>query len=106
MSNRNHNDSQSLWDGYQRAEALYQAQKAEEREALLVREENFQRELLDKKLKQVENLSNSILHLAQSISEASRPTINIYLSQNTSPEEIENIVKKISDAMENKENNS
>lgn len=75
------------------------AEIAEERqyqESLITREENFQREQLNKKLESMNKLSDSIANLASSLVNQKRaPVINIFVDKDTAPE---NIIKLISEA--------
>ena len=91
-------------DKYNKSEAqIYKefedAEIAEERayqESLITREENFQRELLDKKLESMNKLSESIASLASSlVARKITPVINVFVDKETAPE---NVIKLIEQA--------
>ena len=72
------------------------AEERQYKESLIARDENFQRELLNKKLESMDKLSNSISNLASSIiQQRPTPIINIFIDKDTAPE---NVIKLISEA--------
>lgn len=65
-------------------------------ESLITREENFQRELLNKKLESMNKLSESIANLASSlVTRKATPVINVFVDKETTPE---NVIKLIEQA--------
>ena len=79
------------------------AELAEERsyqEALITREENFRRELLNKKLESMDRLSNSISNLASSlVQQKSAPIINIFIDKDTAPENITKVIGEVNNSL-------
>lgn len=87
--------SKRLSDMYAEYEEYEHEKSAQERNELLMRKENFEREQLDKKLKSIDSLTNSILLLANSLimsSSNDTPIINLYLDKNTSPDRLNTIL--------------
>lgn len=80
-----------------------EAELAEERtyqEALITRDENFQRELLNKKLESMDKLSNSISNLASSIiQQRPTPIINIFIDKDTAPENITKVIGEVNNSL-------
>lgn len=64
-------------------------------EQLIKDDRDFQREIIQLKLEKLDNLAISISQLAESISNKKPPiTINIFTNENTTPEQLEQIVAK------------
>ncbi len=90
--------NKKLSDAYRDYEDCEHGKLLKERDELITREENFQREQLERKLKSIDNLANSLLILATSLTEKcnnNAPIINIYIDKDISPEKLEIVLNKI-----------
>lgn len=87
-------------------QAAYNASNAEKEQAydlmieFIERKEDFKRELLDKALVPLNNLSYSISQLAEAMSkQASRPVVNLFIDKNTEPEKIIEAIGKVNELL-------
>lgn len=89
--------NKSLSKAYEEYEEYEHERMIEERNAILNRKENFEREQLSRKIECMENLSNSILTLANSLVKSSSNNariINIYIDKDISPEKLGIVLDK------------
>lgn len=86
---------QSESEVYSEYEEREKEKARKERDALLDRKEKFERELLDKKLKSIDKLSESISNLASNLlNRVSSPIINIIVDKDTPIDELVNQINK------------
>ena len=89
--------NKSLSKAYEEYEEYEHERIIEERNGILNRKENFEREQLSRKIECMENLSNSILTLANSLVKSSSNNariINIYIDKDISPEKLGIVLDK------------